>query len=464
MSFNYSALQQSLSTGTIAINGVVPINKLFNLSESQLDNISSGDKFIYVESNNIPLNQFEPTERQLANCTNPLTGKRYEGIYLDGIFADLENYPNNNNRIYSIPEYLELLHNLKNQIYSKKGVFGELEHPSNSRYSVNANKVSHKLLDVDYNPNTQKVHGSLVLMKTPKGKIAREIVETGGLLATSARAAGETEKMQDGTVYCVVKLLTTYDIVTHPGFASALVDINKQLTGLEESVNPQIIQNNNGFSGILFEKDLNMIDRTYSYYISLNESVKDPVTKRPSGCFYKWLFENKDNLNLGLKNLNENNQNKQKIYKKTTNPIDSEASNLDNLNQLTATDKDTLQPETETQKTQKVSIDKNKDKNLDSEQQQNLQNSKSSGQDKVKNKLSKSVDEDLKESLNESKQTFFNQAFKSNLSLKKSLQEQKAQRRKRLIKRESASYFDGAAGFLPDSMNGAGETFHSTVE
>jgi hypothetical protein len=361
--------------------------------------------------------------------------------------------------------YLDLLHNLRNQIYSKKGVYGELEHPSNSRYSVNANKVSHKLLDVEYDPNTQKVNGVLVLMKTPKGRIARDIVETGGLLATSARAAGETEKMQDGTVYCVVKLLTTYDIVTHPGFSAALVDVNKQLTGLQESVNPQIIQNSNGFSGILFEKDLNIINKTYSYYISLNEAVKDPVTKRPSKCFYEWLFENKENLNLGLQNLNENAQNNQKVNnKQTKNPIDSEASDLDNLNQLSATDKDTLQPETETQKNQKESIDKNKDKNLDSEQQQNLEDSKSSDQNKVKNKLQNAVDEDLKESLNESKQTFFNQAFKSNLNLKKSLQEQKAQRRKRLIKRESASYFDGAAGFLADSMNGSGETFHSTVE
>jgi hypothetical protein len=460
---NYSALQKNLNIGVFPQNGIFPINKLFNLSESQIDNIKDGDKFLYVESTNSPLQQI-PVDQVRANCINPLTGKQYNGIYLSGIFADLESYPNNNNRIYSIPEYLDLLHILKNQVHSHKGVYGELEHPANSRYSINYNMVSHKILDLWYDPKTMKVYGTIVLMKTPKGRIAREIIETGGLLATSARAAGETQKMPDGTIYCVIKLLTTYDCVYHPGFVKALFDVNKDLTG-------NLNESQNGFSGILFENDLNKINKSYSQYINsveresfrnLNESIKE----KPKHCFYEWYFSNRiANLNEGQLIIDDK--------KKTKNPIDSDSDNLENLNQISPEDKDRYEPSTTGEQKLKNQIDTNKDKNLDSVQQQKLETNKSNDQNKIENDLEKSVDQDLKEHLNESKVTFFNQGTNSTKKLFNQLNEdidsqiadiRKKKRQKRLIANEAKSYYDNSAGFVTSGIGGTGSGLHGTSE
>ena len=86
------------------------------------------NKFLYLESAQIPLTEI-PFEQLKQTIIDPTTGTPYKGIVLEGIFAVLKQDPNNNKRLYSIPEYLFLLQILKKQIFSSKGVYGELEHP-----------------------------------------------------------------------------------------------------------------------------------------------------------------------------------------------------------------------------------------------------------------------------------------------------------------------------------------------
>ena len=252
---------------------------LRNLMESQ----QMENQFVYVESPQIQLTEVS-MDKIKQKLIDPTTGEQYKGIILEGCFADLAPNPNNNNRIYDIPKYLELLALLKEQIHSQKGVYGELEHPKG--YSVNMNRASHKLLDVWYDEKEQKVYGRIIILNTEKGLIAQEIIKSGGSLAISARAAGSEETMSDGTLKAVTKLLTTFDIVYHPGFNLAVlnfVELNES-----QKFQQNLANNKQGFSGRLYLKDLESIDVEFKEFINLNESINN-VKK----CFLENLFESK---------------------------------------------------------------------------------------------------------------------------------------------------------------------------
>lgn len=190
-------------------------------------------KFLQIEAVQVPLEEV-PFEQIRQRIIDPTTGEVYKGIVLQGIFADLTNSKANNNmRFYDVPSYLDMINLLALQIHSKKGVYGELEHPKG--YSVNYNNVSHKLIDIWYNAEEKRVYGQVLLLNTPKGKIAQEIIRSGGQLGISARAAGEEITNSDGTKSAKTKLLTTYDLVYHPGFSASIVEF-KQLNESQQEL------------------------------------------------------------------------------------------------------------------------------------------------------------------------------------------------------------------------------------
>ena len=244
--------------------------------------------FLYFDSPQIPLKEIPFGDLQ-ANITDPTTGKPYKGIVLEGVFAQFSNEPNNNKRIYDVDEYLKLLEVFKQQVMSKKGVYGELEHPD--RYSINLNFVSHKIIDVWYVPETMTVMGRVLLLNTKQGKQAQEIVRSGGQLAISARAAGSEIKQSDGTFRAVTKLLTTYDLVYHPGFSTAVLEF-KTLNESQQYIQ-QAGNNKQGYAYKVYNNQLNKISDIYTSYITLNESEESLLDRR-SKCFQEYL---KDKLN-----------------------------------------------------------------------------------------------------------------------------------------------------------------------
>lgn len=177
----------------------------------------------------------------VSTFMNPFTGKPYEGLILSGCFAEMD-VVNNNSRFYTEENYLPFVEDLKKKILQNNGVFGELEHPEN--YGTNANNVSHKVIDIWYDKSQKKVFGTILVLNTPKGKIVREIYESGSWLSISARAGGKEINQNDGTSKSNLTLLVTYDIVTHPGFSNASLDkiinpdkLNDEFTVLNESHN-----------------------------------------------------------------------------------------------------------------------------------------------------------------------------------------------------------------------------------
>lgn len=146
---------------------------------------------------------------------------------LEGVFAEFGK-ENRNGRIYEEKEYLPHLEYLKKDIASGQ-LLGELDHPE--RFEVALGNVSHRISELWYDQATRQVKGRIeILDGTPKGQIAKALLESGVPLSISSRAAGTVN--EDKTVS--IQQIYTYDLVAKPGFEAA------QLQTINESVKARV--------------------------------------------------------------------------------------------------------------------------------------------------------------------------------------------------------------------------------
>ena len=149
--------------------------------------------------------------RRLNESFGESSGERY---ILEGVFAELD-VMNTNHRIYTENEYLRHLQYLREDV--KRGdLLGELDHPDD-RFETKLDNVSHRIIDIWYEPQTKLIKGKIQLLNTDKGLKAKELVDAGVPLHISSRAAGTINK--DNTVS--ISQIYTYDLVAKPGFANA---------------------------------------------------------------------------------------------------------------------------------------------------------------------------------------------------------------------------------------------------
>jgi hypothetical protein len=99
---------------------------------------------------------------------------------------------------------------------------GELGHPDTP--SINLERVSHKIVSLREDGNT--FYGKALVLDTPYGQIAKNLIENGVNLGVSSRALGSVIQTKEGynLVQDDLKLATAADIVADPSAPGAFVN------------------------------------------------------------------------------------------------------------------------------------------------------------------------------------------------------------------------------------------------
>lgn len=127
--------------------------------------------------------------------------------WIKGVFMEAER-KNRNRRTYPIKEIAEAVKSAQETIRNCNGIFGELDHPKGLQ--INMDRVSHAIKEIKMVGND--AIGSAVILGTPMGLIAQELIKSGVKFGISSRGAGEI--LESGIVsgYNFV----TADLVTVP--------------------------------------------------------------------------------------------------------------------------------------------------------------------------------------------------------------------------------------------------------
>lgn len=228
---------------------------------------------------------------------------------LEGIFAEF-GIENRNGRIYNESTYLKHLEYLKKDI-ADGVLLGELDHPD--RYEVSLGNASHRIIELWYEPSNRRVMGRIeILENTPKGQIAKALLDAGVQLSISSRAAGTVNP--DKTVQ--IHQIYTYDLVIKPGFASA------QLYTVKESLNNKAFE---------FYKSINESQEIINNNITKNlgiETENITILDISENCNLKIRTEALNIINDKNNNKDMNNESKDTITIEEYNKLNERVENL----------------------------------------------------------------------------------------------------------------------------------------
>jgi hypothetical protein len=189
-------------------------------------------------------------------------------VELEGVFAEF-GIENRNGRIYEEKEYLPHLEYLKKDI-ANGNLLGELDHPE--RFEVALGSVSHRVSELWYDQSQRQIKGRIEILNTPKGQIAKSLLEAGVPLSISSRAAGTVN--EDKTVQ--IQQIYTYDLVAKPGFESA------QLTTVNEGVRARIANQIKSLNESYNKATSDNISQSEFGIVNENITIVDLTDKFPS--------------------------------------------------------------------------------------------------------------------------------------------------------------------------------------
>src|SRR5574343_414321 len=167
----------------------------------------------------------------VANLTEM---KKVDGqTFLTGIMMQSE-VKNGNGRIYRSDELRKVVEECQQKFKNGQFIMGELNHPDT--LSIDLNNVSHAITEMYMDGNNAV--GRMKMLNTPKGNIARAIMEGGVRLGVSSRGTGNVNESGEVSGFSFV----TVDIVSTPSAPDADPDLvyesmnNKKVVTLAEAV------------------------------------------------------------------------------------------------------------------------------------------------------------------------------------------------------------------------------------
>lgn len=158
------------------------------------------------------------TEVQFLTEADQKTGKK--NYFIEGIFMQSEQ-PNKNRRQYKFSTLLRESERYNKEFITPNRAFGELGHPSTP--TINLDRVSH-LIKV-LRPEGNDFYGKAMILETPMGLIARNLLDAGAMLGVSTRGLGSVSQGANGIslVEDDFQLATAADIVADPSAPDAFV-------------------------------------------------------------------------------------------------------------------------------------------------------------------------------------------------------------------------------------------------
>lgn len=131
--------------------------------------------------------------------------------------ADAKNH---NGRVYSKELLIRELKKYEEEFVLNNNAFGELDHPDDS--VVNLKNVSHAIKKIWWDGDV--VMGTIQLLNTPSGNIARAIMEAGFTVGISSRGTGSIQQTSEGVVKVQNDFtLICWDLVSNPSTHGAFM-------------------------------------------------------------------------------------------------------------------------------------------------------------------------------------------------------------------------------------------------
>lgn len=132
---------------------------------------------------------------------------------------------NHNGRVYPA-EVLRREVEKYQQIIKERRALGELDHPDSS--VINLKNVSHNVVECHWEGDD--VVGTIEILTTPSGNIARELVKNNVRLGISSRGLGSVRQLGEGTVEVQEDFeLLCFDLVSSPSTRGAYMNLNESV-------------------------------------------------------------------------------------------------------------------------------------------------------------------------------------------------------------------------------------------
>ncbi len=174
---------------------------------------------------------FEITPQVLseARAANPNAPLRVRGVLQR---AGQKNF---NGRIYPMA-VLQREAKRYEEVIKERRALGELDHPDSS--VINLKNVSHNVCEIAWNGND--LVGTIEILTTPSGNIARELIKNNVRLGISSRGLGSVRQMDENTVEVQEDFeLLCFDLVSSPSTRGAYMNLTEGV--IKEGVNQPIV-------------------------------------------------------------------------------------------------------------------------------------------------------------------------------------------------------------------------------